>query len=276
MIIYPHYTYSLDDYLFFFEDIPILNSENWEDWYTTMEMLFYSALAEYFINPTPSTTIPPECSYLDSQVYSLLLDKVDVQFRPLVEDSSSGLQAWLALWDLHNPQLVVTTPIPDDSYATVRTSTPDLAPITPSPPSVIPFLTSPSIPIFNSYSAGSAYASYKHFTPSTLHGFKKHFAAYSHPSEDFQYEIYLYCSKWLVQVPGPGPPLPMDTLKTSSTLLGFSGSIFLSFCLLFYSSRVLIQWECWNYRIQTLHYYFSGHMTCSAQTMCTATSLYSI
>ena len=212
MIIYPHYTYSLDDYLFFFEDIPILNSENWEDWYTSMEILFIGALADYFINPTPSTTIPPECSYLDSQVYSLLLDKVDVQFRPLVENSSSGLQAWLTLWDLHNPQPVVTTPIPDDSYATVRTSTPDLAPI-------IPFLTSPtspSIPIFNSYSAGPAYASYKHFTPSSFHGFKKHFAAYSPPSEDFQYEIYLYCSKWLVQVPGPGPHLPMDIVKTPS------------------------------------------------------------
>jgi hypothetical protein len=232
MIIYPNYIYNLDEQSFFFEDIPILNSTNWEDWFTSMEILFYSALADYFINPTPSTTIPPECSYLDSQVYSLILDKVDVQFRPLVEDSSSGLQAWLALWHLHNPQPVVTTPIPDDSYATVRTSPPDLAPIIPSPPSVIPFLTSPtspSIPIFNSYSAGSAYASKKHYTLSTLYGFKKHIAAIPSPSEDFQYEVYLYCAKWLVQVPGPGPPLPMDILKTPSTLLGFSGSICLSF-----------------------------------------------
>jgi len=128
---------------------------------------------------------------------------------------------------------VVTTPIPDDSYATVRTSTPDLAPITPSPLSVITSLT--SLP-FNSYSAGSVHASKKSFTLSTFYDFKKQFAAIPSPSEDFQYEIYLYCSKWLVQVPGPGPPLPMDILKTPSTLLGFSGSI----CLSFFSSLLFL------------------------------------
>jgi hypothetical protein len=206
---------------------------------SAMEAFFLLAGCDYLIDATPSTTIPPQYSFLDKMLIGILRRKALAQSMHLDQDVCSTLQGWIVLCYLHDPQPVVippqpldTTPIPDDSYATVRTSLEDLAPIIPFPPSVIPSLTSPSIPIFNSYSAGSAHASKKHYTLSTLHGFKKHIAAIPSPVQDFQYEVYLSCSKWLVQVPGPGAPLHMDILKTPSTLLGFSGSI----CLSFFSS----------------------------------------
>ena len=228
---------TIPDYIhLFLADIPVLNGDNWPSFKMDMEVIFSGVLAQYLLGATSSTTIPPECSLLNTQLFSIILDKVDIIYISWIDDSSSALQAWLALCYLHDPQPVVippqpldTTPIPDDSYATVRTSLEDLTPIIPFSPSVIPSSTSPFIPFFNSYSAGPVHASKKHYTLSTLYGFKKHIAAIPSPSEDFQYEVYLYCAKWLVQVPGPGPPLPMDILKTPSTLLGFSGSICLSF-----------------------------------------------
>jgi hypothetical protein len=204
--------------------IPKLCATTWMEFKSAMENLFLHTGCDYLIDATPSTCIPPQCSKLDMWLLCAVYPNVDEEFMLQTQDNMSTLHTWITLCHLHDPpsvvptaQPVVTTPIPDDSYASIRTSPPDLAPIIPSPPSVIPFLTSPtlpSIPIFNSYSAGSAYASKKHFTLSTVHGFKKHFAAMPSPSEDFQYEVYLYCAKWLVQVPGPGPPLPMDIIKT--------------------------------------------------------------
>jgi hypothetical protein len=206
-------------------DIPYLCATTWMEFKSAIENLFLYAGAGYLIDPTPSTTIPPQFSLLNKFLVIPIWSRVDDKFKDLVQDDCSALEAWIAVCHFHTPvdttpQLVDTTPIPDDSYATVRTSMASIIPSSLSPHS------------FNSYSAGSAQASKKHYTLSTLHGFKKHIAAIPSPVQDLQYEVFLYCAKWLVQVPGPGPPLPMDILKTPSTLLGFSGSI----CVSFFSS----------------------------------------
>ena len=227
------------------EDIPYLSATTWMEFKFAIENLFLSVGAGYLINPTPSTIIPPQFSLLNMFLVCPIWTRVDAKFQDLVQDDCCALQAWIAVCHFHTPvdttsQPVDTTPIPDDSYATVRTS---MASIIPSPviPSSMPF-----IPSFNSTSAGPVHHAFKkHHTLSILHGFKKHFAAMPSPVQDFQYEVYLYCSKWLDQVPGPGPPsFHGHGHLQHPSLYGLSGCnlIFSFFCF----SRVLIQWVCWN------------------------------
>jgi len=112
--------------------IPKLCSTTWMEFKSAMENLFLCVDCDYLINPTPSTTIPPQCSLLDMWLLCAIYPKVDEDFMTQTQDNMSALHTWLTLCHLHDPpsvvptpQLVVTTPIPDDSYATVRTSTPD-------------------------------------------------------------------------------------------------------------------------------------------------------
>jgi hypothetical protein len=226
---------SLDFFFPMIADFPILNSENWSTFFDGMETLFYASEAEYMIGATSSTIIPPDCSFVDSQFYSLLMDRVDVQFRSLIEDTSSGLTAWLILCHHHDPQPATS---PDDSYASVRTSAQDPTPIIPPLESTIPSLESPpsvhmtsSLPPpsmhplthFNLHPCGSANTLKKDFPLSAVDAFKKHFntfpgfkkpifAVHPPPSDDFEDEIYLSFLNWLGEPPGPGPPLSYGLL----------------------------------------------------------------
>lgn len=230
-------------------EIPKLCAANWMEFKPAMEMLFLDAGAGYLIDATPSTPIPPQCSLLDHTLLCLLYFRMEKDFQHLVLDNrTSTLLVWTTLlshFQKSTPQPVEpipstlptlpvmdSIPSPDDSYAKVRTSTPDLASIIPSSlvASSTPSSMQSSYQFNSSTSAGTVHAFKKHFTLSTLHGFKKHFAAFPPRLEDFQYEICLCSSKWLEQVPGPGPPsfLPLSRFSGSipSFLLFFSLQVF--------------------------------------------------
>ncbi|KIJ22289.1 hypothetical protein M422DRAFT_40110 [Sphaerobolus stellatus SS14] len=79
-------------------EIPKLTSINWMEFKSGMEMLFMGAQADYLIDASASTTIPPECVKLDKQLVFYLWARVDDDHKFLVQDSrTSALKAWLAL-----------------------------------------------------------------------------------------------------------------------------------------------------------------------------------
>src|ERR1700753_1196294 len=91
----------LDPFLFCpsnMDEYPTLNSGNWSDFSSVMEMLFYSQGADYLVGADTSTNIPHDCNLLDQQLFTYLLSqKIDDELMPIVAKTSSALQAWLLL-----------------------------------------------------------------------------------------------------------------------------------------------------------------------------------
>src|SRR6201985_4009652 len=80
------------------DEIPSLNSGNWLDFSSVMEMLFYYQDADYLVGADTSTTIPHNCNLLDQQLFiHVLSQKIDDELMPIVAKTSSALQAWLLL-----------------------------------------------------------------------------------------------------------------------------------------------------------------------------------
>src|ERR1700748_3823840 len=91
----------LDPFLFCpsnMDEYPTLNSGNWSDFSSVMEMLFYYQGADYLVGADTSTNIPHDCNLLDQQLFTYLLSqKIDDELMPIVAKTSSALQAWLLL-----------------------------------------------------------------------------------------------------------------------------------------------------------------------------------
>ena len=86
------------DLAYFTKEVPILSSTNWMQFKPAMEIIFIGSCAEYLIDSTPSTIIPPECFMLDQQLLIHLLSRVEDQFRPLMQiEKKSTLLAWTNL-----------------------------------------------------------------------------------------------------------------------------------------------------------------------------------
>ena len=80
------------------DEIPSLNSGNWLDFSSVMEMLFYYQDADYLVGADTSTTIPHNCNLLDQQLFiHVLSQKIDDELMPIIAKTSSALQAWLLL-----------------------------------------------------------------------------------------------------------------------------------------------------------------------------------
>lgn len=79
-------------------EIPKLNSSNWSEFKSAMEMLFLGSGADYLLDAKSNTTVPPDCTKIDKQLVFYIWARVDDEFRFLVQDArTSALQAWLAL-----------------------------------------------------------------------------------------------------------------------------------------------------------------------------------
>ena len=86
------------DFAFIVKELPILSATNWMEFKSVMEMFFMGFGAEYLIDSTPSTIVPPECSLLDLQLLFPLWLKVEDEFRPLMQfKKKSTLVAWTDL-----------------------------------------------------------------------------------------------------------------------------------------------------------------------------------
>ena len=79
-------------------EIPMLSAANWMEFKDAMEIHFISACADYLVDATPSTKVPPECIMLDKHLIFHLSSRVGDELKYLVKaHRTSTLLAWIAL-----------------------------------------------------------------------------------------------------------------------------------------------------------------------------------
>ncbi|KAJ7785148.1 hypothetical protein DFH07DRAFT_948228 [Mycena maculata] len=74
-----------------------LDDENWGKWNKLFMMFFRGCSATWITAATATSKVPDDKKELDSELVWAIYSHVSETYQPLIEDATSGLEAWRTL-----------------------------------------------------------------------------------------------------------------------------------------------------------------------------------